>query len=116
MNAVNVDLSYLNTIAGGDKDFIRELLGMFLTASQKEVDNIEIHFKNGALSEMSSAAHKIKAPIQMLAENRLAELVIRIETIGKHQEHIDELPTLIEQLKEHLKKVLIEVEKVMNTI
>ncbi len=116
MHQVNVDLSYLNTIAGGDTAFVKELLGMFLTTAQEEIDNIERHYQDGTLSDMSSAAHKIKAPIQMLAENTLADLVIRIEYIGKHKENEEELPELINQLKQHLSKVLIEVEKVMNNL
>lgn len=116
MSAVNIDLSYLNTISGGDMEFVKELLGMFLTASQEEIWNIEKHYQNNALSEMSNAAHKIKAPIQMLGENTLADLVIKIEHIGKHHEGIDQVPALIEQLKQHLANVLVEVERILKTL
>lgn len=116
MSAVNIDLSYLKTIGGNDNEFIKEMLLMFLNSAPAEVVGIEQFYHNGQFPQMGSAAHKIKAPVQMIGEQVLADLVIRIEMIGKTGQNTDEAPGLIKQLKEHMAQVVPVVEALVKTL
>lgn len=116
MGEVNIDLSYLNTVAGGDAAFVSEMLGMFLNSAPVDVESIVSHYNNNNLELMSSAAHKIKAPIQMLAEHVLADVVIKIEQIGKHNEGVEQLPELIAQLQNRIALTLVEVQRIKDSM
>lgn len=116
MDEVNIDLSYLNTVAGGDAAFVTEMLSMFLSSAPVDVQNIITHYNDNNLELMSSAAHKIKAPIQMLAEHVLADVVIKIEQIGKHNEGVEQLPELITQLQSRIALTLTEVQRIKDSM
>lgn len=116
MSAVNIDLSYLKTIAGNDSNFIKEMLRMFLNSAPDEVMNIERFCSEGQFPQMGSAAHKIKAPVQMIGEQVLTDLLMRLEVIGKSNQQTEEAPALINQLKEHMKQVVPVVEELISTL
>jgi HPt (histidine-containing phosphotransfer) domain-containing protein len=99
MNKAKIDLSYLKTIAGNDYVFIKEMLGMILKSVPKEIENMQQHYDAGNYMLMASAAHKIKAPLQMIAENGLVDLILRIETIGRKNLEVNEIPPLLNQLR-----------------
>ncbi|MCU0422007.1 MAG: Hpt domain-containing protein [Bacteroidia bacterium] len=109
MSSEKIDLSYLLTVGGDDMEFVREMLDMFLNSAPIEVNNISTHFASGDYQAMASAAHKIKAPIQMMGEHEMADIIIQIETIGKNNEGIAELPNLIAKLKIELEKVIVKI-------
>jgi HPt (histidine-containing phosphotransfer) domain-containing protein len=111
-----LDLSYLRSVAGDDEEFVKEMLSMFLNTSPIELNNIETHYQGGNLQMMASCAHKIKAPVQMIGEPILADLILQIETIGKKGEGHDRLPDLIEKLKAETALVIKEVEEAFNNM
>lgn len=116
MKQVSIDLSYLRTIAGDDDSFIKEMLQMFLTTTPVEVESIGKFFKEGNYHMMASAAHKIKAPIQMLGDEYATGILLQIEHLAKPENDKTELPALIDEAREHLNALVDEVNKVFNTL
>ena len=110
MSTTKIDLSYLKTIGGNDNVFIKEMLGMILQSVPKEIENMQQHFNNGNYMMMASAAHKIKAPLQMITNNDMIDLIIRIETIGRKGLEMNEIPTLLAQLKEQYNTLHTDIE------
>ncbi len=99
MSTTKIDLSYLKTIGGNDHVFIKEMLGMILKSVPKEIQNMQQHFDTGNYMLMASAAHKIKAPLQMIVKNDMIDLISRIETIGRKELDVNEIPQLLNQLR-----------------
>lgn len=110
MSKTKIDLSYLKTIGGNDNVFIKEMLGMILKSVPKEIENMQQHFNNGNYMMMASAAHKIKAPLQMITNNDMIDLIIRIETIGRKGLEMNEIPQLLNQLRLLFDVVEAEIE------
>ena len=110
MSTTKIDLSYLKTIGGNDHAFIKEMLGMILKSVPKEIENMQQHFDNANYMMMSSAAHKIKAPLQMITNNDMIDLIIRIETIGRKGLEVNEIPELLNQLRLLFEVVEAEIE------
>lgn len=110
MSTTKIDLSYLKTIGGNDHVFIKEMLGMILNSVPKELDNMQKHFDSGNYMLMASAAHKIKAPLQMITNNDMIDLIIRIETIGRKGLEMNEIPQLLNQLRLLFDVVEAEIE------
>jgi HPt (histidine-containing phosphotransfer) domain-containing protein len=96
-----IDLSYIESIAGGDKDFIKELLGMYLKSTPTELDNVELFLKNEDMLKLASTFHKIKAPVQMIGQPEIVELLVLLEKKCRANDKSD-LPELIGNLKTQL--------------
>jgi HPt (histidine-containing phosphotransfer) domain-containing protein len=109
-----IDLTYLKAIAGDDEVFINEMLNMFLTTTPPELINIEQFYQAGDYHMMGSAAHKIKAPIQMLGDETTTNLLIEIEHIAKSGQNREKLPDVIGQVKNRLTALLSEVQNLLN--
>jgi HPt (histidine-containing phosphotransfer) domain-containing protein len=74
-----IDLTYLESIAGGDQTFIHEMLNMLLSSTFTEMDAIKRHSAAAQWVELGNLAHKIKAPIQMLGVPLVSDLILQIE-------------------------------------
>lgn len=109
-----LDLTYLKAIAGDDDVFINEMLNMFLTTTPPELINIERFYDAGDYHMMGSAAHKIKAPIQMLGDETTTTLLIEIEQIAKSGLNREALPSIIIQIKDRLTTLIEEVKTLLN--
>lgn len=116
MKQVSIDLSYLKTIAGDDEAFIKEMLHMFLNTTPVEVESIGNYFNEGNYHMMASAAHKIKAPIQMLGDEYATGILLQIEHLAKPENDKAALPALIEEAKQHLDALVAEVRKLYTTL
>jgi HPt (histidine-containing phosphotransfer) domain-containing protein len=116
MNKAKIDLSYLKTIAGNDNMFIKEMLGMILKSVPKEIENMQQHFDAGNYLLMASAAHKIKAPLQMIAEDEMVELILLIETIGRKSLDVSSIPQKLNRLKVLFEDVSLAISEAINLL
>ncbi len=105
MNTVNIDLSYLKTIAGDDFAFISEMLNMIQFSVPKEISNMTNSYKEGNYNAIASTAHKIKAPLQMINEYLLVDIILEIETNSRDRKSIEVIPALIEEFNVRFNKV-----------
>jgi HPt (histidine-containing phosphotransfer) domain-containing protein len=109
-----IDLSYLETIAGGDQSFITEMLTMLLNSTFNEMENMKILAAEGKWNELSGVAHKIKAPIQMLGVKEISDLILEVETLGKKQIQTEEIPAKVASLDTCMAELKQQVEQLVN--
>jgi HPt (histidine-containing phosphotransfer) domain-containing protein len=108
-----IDLSYLETIAGGDRSFIKEMLTMLLSTTFTEMDNIKREAAAGQWAELGSLAHKIKAPVQMLGVPVISDLILEIEQQGKHLDHTETISAKVTELDTYMAELKSQVEEVL---
>lgn len=113
MNTVNIDLSYLKTIAGDDFAFISEMLTMIQFSVPKEISFMSNSYNEGNYMAIASTAHKIKAPLQMINEYLLVDIIHEIETNARDGKSIQSIPDLIEEFNAHFYKVNIRINEVL---
>ena len=111
---IQLDLTYLNTISGGDQAFIHEMLKMFLTTTFPEMEALKQHASEGTWDLFGSTAHKMKAPIQMLGVPAVADLVFDLEHIGKSKIGVEGVSQKVQLLEEYIKELEIEINKILN--
>lgn len=103
----------LEVMSGNDKEFLKNILKMYVEQSGEIVTKIKKLHGTGALNEMGAEAHKLKGSSLNLGIKQLAELCRILETAAK--ENIfsaTELP--VSQLDEVLRKSLEAVQLVIN--
>jgi HPt (histidine-containing phosphotransfer) domain-containing protein len=108
-----IDLTYLESIAAGDKDFIKEMLQMFKKISLSEMEKMEKFHTEKNWVMIGSLAHKIKAPIQMLGDIDAVELIINLEKSGKDKNIDNNVPELLIKTKEKLLQLINDVEELI---
>ncbi|MFV1883172.1 MAG: Hpt domain-containing protein [Balneola sp.] len=100
---MEIDLSYLEDITGGDKEMMLEMLNLFLEDIPSQVELIKTAVEEKNLKAVGTESHKLKPALQYVGFNEMYELVKELEIIGKsgdkHEEAKKIMPALEEQLK-----------------
>ncbi|MBN2166275.1 MAG: Hpt domain-containing protein [Marinilabiliaceae bacterium] len=89
-NYDNIDLTYLNTIADGDKDIIKELIEIFLDQVPEFTDGLTESFNNKDWNKMAAIAHKAKSSVVSLGMKILGEIDLKnLELLAKNRRVIE---------------------------
>ena len=92
-----IDLSYLNSIAAGEQDFVNEILRMFVQHTIPDFNSMKSAYEEKNFTTCSSFAHKMKSAISMLGNSEATELVSYVEHSTKQGATIP--PDLAEKVK-----------------
>jgi len=117
-NSNDIKFDLLIKLAGGDDDFIREMLHLFLEKAPAGLENLNSSVANNDLSAVANQAHKLKSSIQIIADNELHLLIKKIEEEAKANrsnsemaEYITKLNTQMITLFDSIKKRLADPDK-----
>lgn len=96
---LQIDLSYLNEVAGGSSEFMVEMIDMFLDQTPDYFTQIDQSINEGNWSKVADIAHKIKPTLTFMgvdfAKNDMAE----IERKAKNLDSVEEIRPAFNQLK-----------------
>lgn len=95
---LNIDLTYLEDITGGDKGMMLEMLDLFIEDIPIQVGLISKYANERNLSMLASEAHKLKPTLQYVGLISMYEAVKEIEEISKKGKFSSEIPTLTNTL------------------
>ncbi len=110
---IKLNLTYLDSISGGDKAFMHEMLTMFLVNTFPEWVQLKQYAQNGMWDQMGGIAHKMKAPMQMLGVPEASDLVIELEHIGKNKTGTETALPKIEQLSALIQEMEVEIKRML---
>ncbi len=109
-----IDLDSLRELSGNDNDFIREILGMFTSSAQDQIDLMRKHLRGREISELAAVAHKFKSSVSILGNSKLYQLVNDIEFDAKHgadeakmNEEIELLGLLIDRVYQEIEQTAL---------
>lgn len=96
---LQIDLSYLNEVAGGSSEFMVEMIDMFLDQTPDYFTQIDLSINEGDWSKVADIAHKIKPTLSFMgvdfAKNDMAE----IERKARNLDVVEEIRPAFNQLK-----------------
>jgi HPt (histidine-containing phosphotransfer) domain-containing protein len=111
-----IDLTYLKEISGGDSSFIKEMLELYINSTATEAELFSDLLAKHDYEGIGHLAHKMKAPIQMLGANELFNLIRSLEQYGKDGSNIDQMPGLINRIKEQVLLSIAEIKSILETL
>lgn len=106
-----LDLTYLETISEGDKEFIADILTTFLEEVPKDMEQVKQALAAKDNVQVGKMAHKVKATLHLLGLEELKSLALKIEQTAKSDPNHAEIPTWALNLVEHMEKVYPNIEK-----
>ena len=108
-----IDLSYLESIANGNNDILKELINIFVDQVEEFKIGLNTHFDNKSWKELGALAHKAKASVIAMGMVDLGNIELKkLELIAK-QYRINELSAL-KIISEKEKKELDFISKQLN--
>jgi HPt (histidine-containing phosphotransfer) domain-containing protein len=113
---VKIDLTYLESIAGGDQDFIKQMLGMFRSSTIPDAEKIEQYYLAENWPMVSAMAHKIKSPVQMLGQTILLDKIMSVEKLAKEKINLTMIPDLLKEMMVDLEEMATEVDRLIKTM
>jgi HPt (histidine-containing phosphotransfer) domain-containing protein len=104
-------LDYLESISGGDKDFIEDMLRTFITSVPEEINKIERCIEDADWRKVGEEAHKFGSNLLYLELEDLKQLTLKIESYGLDGKNLDEIPQLFLELKNGCNNIISILKK-----
>ncbi len=108
-DAYNVNLDYLHELSGGDQDFMRELMTMFMDQMPENIANLQRYSQDKSFSDLKSLAHKMKSAVGLIGIPKLQELLSELQNISGQQTEIEKIPAMVAQVAAISEKALSEL-------
>lgn len=80
-----IDISQLEDLGGGSREFIAEMLQMYLEQVPAALDELNHAFSTGDFASAAAVSHRIKANFTYIGMQQISDSLSRIETMCKNQ-------------------------------
>ena len=111
MPDINYSLDYLNSISGGDNDFVKEMIQTFLTNVPEELLKIRQLVEKKDWQIIGFEAHRFASNLVFLELNSLRDIAVKIENYGTNQKQTDQIPDLFNQLEAGCGQIIQKLKK-----
>lgn len=103
---MNIDLSYLEDITGGDKEMMIEMLDLFIEDIPEQISLIKTHANEKNLSKLGSETHKLKPTLQYVGLFEMFEIIKELEESAKSGVYSEEINSLANKVSEYSKEAI----------
>lgn len=111
-----IDLSYINDVADGNKDVILKLLGVLQKNLQEIPSQMRAEFDAQELDTLRKTAHKLKSSTASVGIDEFTNTLKAIEISAeqnespeKIQQYLEKVETFAEQIGEQITDKIIEI-------
>lgn len=111
-----VNLSYLNEISNGNKDFIIELIDMFFLQVPEYQNLLQDYLKKKDWHNLGRTAHKAKSSILMMGMDDLSRDLKNLEENTKEAKNISEYSEIIAKFVRGSNAAIKELEEIRKKI
>ncbi len=99
-----IDYERIEDATGGDREFLEELVDIFLTDAEQRVEELKAAFSSGETDAVSRTAHKLKGSSANMGAVHLTNIARDMENLGK-AESLHSAQELLEPLQAELIRV-----------
>ena len=103
-------LDKLNKIANGDKEFVQEMILLFLEKAPESLQKIIESYHAKDYSRLANQAHKLKSSLQIIGNKEINDIVKEIEQ-QSIQGSANELTYTVKELEKQMKSLFIFLKK-----
>ena len=93
------DLSMVRSVSGGDDEFIKKMVLLFIETVPQNVDELNKALKNENWDQVSKMAHKLKSTIDSMGIISLKTDIRTVEANAKQKESLQLLPSLASKIE-----------------
>lgn len=111
-NNLEIDLSYLNEIAGGDAEFMIDMIDIFIEQTPVYTDQLIDAVNAKDWKTVGDIAHKIKPTLAFMGVNKAKEQMASIEQKARTESNLDEIAGEFAEVKAVCESLYSGLEKV----
>ena len=106
---VKPNLSYLFELAGGDTDFVKEIIETFISDTPEIIGSAVDYFEKHEFDLLKVTVHKLKSSVQVVGGAHLANLICNIERDADRQDASSKLEGMIKELNDGVQLMLTQL-------
>ncbi|MEJ6982305.1 Hpt domain-containing protein [Pedobacter sp. P351] len=111
-NKLQIDLTYLNDIAGGDAEFMIDMIDIFIEQTPVYTEQLIQAVGAKDWKTVGDIAHKIKPTLAFMGANKAKDQMAAIEQNARTESNLDEIPGDFAEIKEVCESLYILLQKV----
>lgn len=105
------DLTSLDKLSRGDKDFIAKMISAFVEQTTDVIEKASIALSQEDYKEVSQLIHKIKPSVESLGIASILNEMKILEKLSRDSEDKEQIESLFRNIKEVLEKVILELKE-----
>jgi PAS domain S-box-containing protein len=109
------NFNYLMEMTNGDFDLIKEIIEAFYVQENDFSSNVDLWMKHKEYDKISSASHKLFSTAGVIGNEHLKEALHKLEKIAHSKKEVDQIPALIETVKEMCLQSFTELKSELET-
>ncbi|MBC7916159.1 MAG: Hpt domain-containing protein [Pyrinomonadaceae bacterium] len=111
-NNLQIDLTYLNEIAGGDAEFMIDMIDIFIEQTPVYTEQLIAAIAEKDWKTVGDLAHKIKPTLSFMGVNHAKEKMAEIENNARAETNLENIATDFASIKTLCENLYIGLEKV----
>lgn len=110
-----VDLSYIEDISGGDNEFKKELIRIFLNQIPEFLGNMNRFLDSGNYADLAKEAHTAKSSVLIFRMIETGNLLKKIQLQAENDE-IDSIAGLLDFVKADMEKASADLTQLLKEL
>lgn len=111
MSSKLIDLTFLETVAKGNKEFVLKIANSFINQATGDLEKLKQYVKDKNWEGIHFIAHKMKSSVHFVGIHSVKDLIINIERSAKDKVDLDKLPPLVEEFIATCKTAIKQLEE-----
>jgi HPt (histidine-containing phosphotransfer) domain-containing protein len=107
-------LDYLNSISGGDQEFVKDMVQTFISNAPEEINKIRNMVIAKNWQKVGEDAHRFASSLLFLGLDKLKTLATEIEEMGLQQNNVHHIPALLDQLEQGCGQIIEQLKRDFN--
>ena len=111
-NNLQIDLTYLNEIAGGDAEFMIDMIDIFIEQTPVYTEQLIAAIADKDWKTVGDIAHKIKPTLAFMVVNNAKDKMSEIESNARKEANLENIAEEFAEIKAICENLYIGLEKV----
>ena len=106
-----IDLTFLQSFTGGNKEKIAKYVNLFLQACPEQLGRMKEKLAEKDYPGLRAAAHTLKPQVIYMGMKKGEQMVKEIESMAGEQRNVEQLPGLMAEFDSHCNAAIEELKK-----
>ena len=111
-----VDLQHIYGIAGGEEEFVIEIIHNFLDTSVTRLDKLLADLKSNRSEDLHFDSHKLKGTFRFIGATGLGNIMEDLEKKSAQGMEIENVDKVISEVRERYVTVVGELKEILQTL
>jgi PAS domain S-box-containing protein len=104
------DLSMVQSVSGGDEEFIRKMVALFIETVPQNVEELGKAVEAGQWDQVAKLAHKLKSTVDSMGIKSLRQEIRTMEANAKQKQALEQMPSLLATIRSVIGDCIVQLQ------